>query len=492
MLLLALWGVLALRGLHAELVPAAPFSDNAVLQRDKPLPVWGLADAGEHVTVSFAGHTVSTTADPGGNWRVDLPPLPASGTPSDLVIRGKTTLTFTNIVVGEVWLASGQSNMEWAVRDSQDSAIEIAASARYPLIRHIVKPSIKDRRPWKVAGPTTTGGFTATGYFFARDLHQVLGVPVGIIHCAWGGTPIETWVPPESYKTIPDIAEKVEQRWAEVLAAYPEVKARYDVEVAKVDQEQAEAKSANRPYKRRWIDPPLGPDHWNKPGRLFTWLIEPLAPYALRGVVWYQGETNSRRAPEYHALFSALITGWREKFGQGDFPFYWAQLANFYSPTETTWAFLREAQTKTLVLPNTGQAVTIDVGDANEIHAANKPAMGRRLARIALARTYGFPVIDSGPVFAGTEREGSGFRVRFTETHRGLRTPFNVLGGFELAGADQVFRAADAKIDGATVLVSSAAVPEPVAVRYAWRNAPLAGLFNGEGLPAAPFRSDTW
>jgi sialate O-acetylesterase len=223
-------------------------------------------------------------------------------------------------------------------------------------------------------------------------------------------------------------------------------------------------------------------------------MIAPLVPYALRGAIWYQGESNAGRASEYAELFPAMITGWRAQFGQGDFPFYWVQLANYSNPEGTNWAFLREAQTKTLALPATGQAVIIDIGDRRDIHPRNKKDVGRRLARLALARDYGFDqdIIDSGPVFEKAERDGPGFRVHFAPSRSGLNAPLNELSGFELAGEDKVFKPATAVIEKDTVLVTSAEVPEPLAVRYAWRDAPVAGLFNKEGLPAVPFRSDTW
>ena len=488
--------------LRADVVSAPLFTDNAVLQRDKPIPVWGTATAGEKVAVTFACLTVDTVADASGKWRVYLPPQPANATPANLVIKGHNTLTLANIVVGEVWLASGQSNMGWPLKDTYDAAIDMPASAHFPLIRHIqIAKKVADAPlatasgAWQVAGPATTGDFTAVGYYFARDLHGLLNVPIGLIHSSWGGTRIEAWMDPSALKSNPAFAP-VTDAWAQVLADYPGKKARYDTELAAWKEAQAAAKAVNQPFAQTPPELPWGgipgPGHRATPAGLNNGMIAPLVPYALRGAIWYQGESNDGNASEYHALFSALITGWRAQFGQGDFPFYWVQLASFASPTDTNWAFLREAQTQTLVLPSTGQAVTIDIGNARDIHPRNKKDVGRRLARLALARTYGRQIADSGPVFANAAREGAGFRITFTETHGGLLAPQNTLGGFELAGEDKVFRPAEAKIENNTVLVTSAEIPEPVAVRYAWRSAPLAGLFNGEGLPAVPFRSDTW
>ncbi len=482
--------------LRADVIPAALFTDNAVLQRDKPVPVWGKADAGEKVSVTFAGKTVSTVADAAGKWRVDLPSQPANSTPSDLVIKGNNTITLANIVVGEVWLASGQSNMEFVVKNTYDAAIDVPASANFPLIRHIQIQKKVSETPltsaagkWQAAAADTTGGFTAVGYFFALDLYHVLHVPVGIIHSSWGGTPVESWIDADAYKTVPDESAKVQERWTKVLADYPANKVKYDADLAAWKAEQA---AANTPFNKPAPRAPQGPGHQNSPSGLFNGMINPLAPYALRGAIWYQGESNGGRASEYHALFSAMITGWRKDFAQGDFPFYWVQLANYQSPVDTTWAFLREAQTQTLALPSTGQAVILDLGNVRDVHPRDKRDVGRRLARLALAHDYGLKIVSSGPLFAKAERDGTGFRVSFTEINGGLIAPQNTLGGFELAGADKVFKPADAKIENDTVLVTSADVAEPVAVRYAWRNAPLAGLFSKEGLPAAPFRTDTW
>ncbi len=492
---------LGLPAAHADVVPAALFTDNAVLQRDKPIPVWGTADAGEKISVAFAGQTHSTTADAHGKWRVDLTPLPANATPADLVIQGNNTITLSNVVVGEVWLASGQSNMEWHLNNTYDKAIDIPASARFPLIRHIkIKRVVADtpadtvavdRKTWEVASPSTTGNFSAVGYYFAKDVHELTGVPVGIIGSNWGGTRIEAWMDPGTLAASPTLAS-VHEAWTKTLAEYPDRQAQHETDLAAWQAEEAAAKAAGQPFTKRRPGAPWGPGHHATPSGLYNGMINPLVPYAIRGALWYQGESNSGQGDRYRVLQSAMITGWREQFAQGDFPFYWVQLANFSSPTDTAWAFLREAQTKTLALPKTGQAVIIDIGDVRDIHPRNKKDVGRRLARLALKNDYGFDVVDSGPVMENVERDGARLRISFTNTNGGLIAPLNELAGFELAGEDKVFKPASAKIEKNTVIVTSTEVPEPVAVRYAWRNAPLAGLFNKEGLPAVPFRSDDW
>lgn len=483
---------------HANVVLAPLFTDNAVLQRDKPVPIWGTADVGEKITVAFAGQSLATTADATGKWSVALAALPANAKPADLVVKGNNTVTRTNVVVGEVWIASGQSNMEWALKNTYDAALDIAGSAANPLIRHIkIAKKVSDAPlttatgTWQVASPATTAEFTAVGYYFAVDLYRVLNVPVGIINSSWGGTRVEAWIDSATLKANPAF-ESVGRDWTKTLEAYPAAKAKQVADLAAWKIEADAAKAAGQPFTKRAPADPWGAGHPATPSGLNNGMITPLAPYALRGAIWYQGESNAGKAAQYNALFSAMITGWRTQFGQGDFPFYWVQLANYQSPTDTNWAFLREAQTQTLALPNTGQAVTVDIGDVSDIHPRNKRDVGRRLARVALARTYGQKIVASGPVFAKAERDGTSFRVSFTEINGGLLAPLNALVGFELAGEDKVFKPATAKIEKDTVVVTCAEVSAPVAVRYAWRNAPLAGLFNKEGLPAVPFRSDAW
>jgi sialate O-acetylesterase len=487
---------------RAKVIPAPLFTDNAVLQRDKPVPVWGKADAGENVVVTFGNQTTGTIADTRGNWMVTLAPMPANGIGAKLVIKGTNTIALDNIVVGEVWLASGQSNMEWVVRYTHDAAIDVPASANFPLIRHIrINRTVAespadnvdiDRDVWEVAGPATTLNFSAVAYYFAKDVNELAVVPVGIIGSYWGGTNIEAWMSPESLASDPAFAS-VAERWQKTVAEYPEKLTAHHAAVAAWEQERDAARSAGTSFTKHRPYAPAGPGGAGTPSGLYNGMINPLVPYALRGAIWYQGEANAGRANQYHSLFASLITDWRARFKQGDFPFYWVQLANYSSLTGTDWAFLREAQTQTLSLPNTGQAVIIDIGNRSDIHPRNKKDVGRRLARLALARDYGFDIETGGPVMKTVQREGSGYRVGFSHVAGGLMAPLNELGGFELAGADKVFKPAAARIEGDDVIVTNVGIPDPVAVRYAWRDAPEAGLFGKDsGLPAAPFRSDRW
>ena len=491
---------------HAEVSLAPLFRDGAVLQQGKPVPVWGRATAGEKITIAFGGQCIGATTGTDGRWVVVLAPLPASTLGTDLVARGQNLVTIHDVVVGEVWLCSGQSNMEWPVERAQEAAKEIA-TAHYPLIRQFkVEQTVADTPretvagEWQAASSATVGKFTAVGYFFARDLFQKLGVPIGIVHSSWGGTPVEAWLSPAALASRPAF-QVVGERWRETLASYPANQAAY---VAALDAwtkaeaaTQGQGAAVHAAFLKRQPRPraPRGPgDAWTPTG-LFNGMISPLLPYALRGVLWYQGESNSERATEYRALFAALITGWRAHFGQGDFPFYWVSLANYKmpgDPTGTAFAYLREAQALALALPNTGQALAIDIGDPDNIHPTNKQEVGRRLALIAKAKIYHIPCDWSGPVFAGATPERSAMRVRFAHDEGGLVAHNRPVQALEVAGTDRKFHPAQGRIEGATLVVSAREVPAPVAVRYAWKNAPEANLFNGAGLPAAPFRSDNW
>jgi len=491
----------------ADVSLAPLFRDGAVLQRDRIVPVWGKGAPGEKVTVSFAPQRREATTGPDGHWRVLLDALPTNSVGADLVVSGQNTIVVRDVVVGEVWLCSGQSNMQFPVSRTMDAAREIAA-ARYPLIRHIQIERVGADDPadtvpttgWQRATPEYVGAFTAVGYFFARDLFQKLGVPIGLIHSSWGGTPVEAWMSPAALASDPAF-RVVDERWAQTLAEFPARQNAFEAELAAWTSAEAAAnakgKAAQAAFVAKNPQPraPRGPnDPWT-PRRLFNGMINPLLPYALRGAIWYQGESNVGRAGEYQALFRAMITAWRAHFGQGDFPFYWVNLANFNQPNDssgTSWAVLRDAQTRTLALPNTGQAIAIDIGDANDIHPTNKQEVGRRLALLARVRTYELTGDDSGPVYAGIRREGPALRVLFKEASGGLIAHGKPVQSLQLAGADRVYHPATGRIDRDTLIVSASAVREPVAVRYAWGNAPEANLYNGAGLPAVPFRSDDW
>ncbi len=488
--------------LFANITPAPLFTDHAVLQRNKPVPVWGTANAGEKVTVTFGDQKKSTVTGTDGRWRVTLDPMPARTEPTTLTLAGDNTVTLNDILVGEVWIASGQSNMQRSLNTSYGQDIVIPGSAN-PLLRHIqIKRTVAEspatsvkveRSSWEVASPATSGNFTAVGYYFARDIQSVLGIPVGIISSNWGGTRAEAWTDPDTIAGAD--FEYVRNAWSKTIANYPKEKAQFDADLAAWTAARDAAKAENKKFTKARPRPPTGAGHQSTPSGLYNGMIAPLVPYAIRGTIWYQGESNSKVHAKYHQLFSAMITGWRAKFEQGDFPFYWVQLANFNdrnNPDGTDWAFLREAQTKTLALPNTGQAVIIDVGNVRDIHPLNKHDVGRRLARLALNRDYGVNVPDSGPVFEKAELKSASYHVSFTQIGGGLIAPLNELSGFEISGEDQVFHPAVATIKDNVVVVTCADVTKPVALRYAWRNAPVAGLFNFEGLPAVPFRTDSW
>jgi len=383
---------------------------------------------------------------------------------------------------------------------ARDAAQEIAA-ANYPLIRqfkipHVVKETPQETAPgaWKVCSPANAPDFSAPAYFFARDLFKRYGVPIGLINSSWGGTQIEEWMSASALKADPAGTE-IYARWDKLLASYPARVAAHKIALEKWQAASDAAKAAGEPFKRRKPITPEGPGSRWMPAGMYNAMIYPLLPGGIAGVLWYQGEENGPRASEYRTLFPEMIRQWRADFGQGDFPFYFVQLANFArggaDKTHMQWAFLREAQTLALQLPQTGMAVTIDIGDPLNVHPKNKQEVGRRLALLYRAQVRGENVEYSGPVFAGIKTHGGAVEIALTHA-AGLTAGGHPLTAFEIAGADQVFRPATAEISGETVKLSSPDVPAPVAVRYAWRNAPDACLFNGAGLPASPFRSDTW
>ena len=618
-------------------VPAL-FSDHMVVQRDRAINVWGSAAPGGRVDVSLADQTESTTAGADGKWAVALQPLPAGG-PHTLTIVGVDTLRFDDVLVGEVWVASGQSNMEWTLRNTNSAEQEIAAAENYASIRLLDVAHVVSAHPidsvaasgWAVASPTTVPGFSSVGWFFGRDLADSLDVPVGIISSNWGGTRAEAWTSQDGLAAFPEFRQSlnmVKSETASIQDTYDGLVAEWQNALLAADSGFAAAPTWNVPaladgdwptmsLPKNWEDDALPgfdgvvwfrktislPDEWAsndlelslgtiddldstwvngtlvgginqwdaqrrytissdilKPGPnviairvfdtgggggidgtaeqmylsgpngdqislagswhyrvglnlgsaaarppriqdlptvLYNGMIAPLLPYGIRGTIWYQGESNAPRAEQYRSLFPAMIKDWRKQWNQGDFPFYFVQLANFMAvqddPNEASaWAELREAQTGALELPNTGMAVAIDIGEAGDIHPRNKQDVGRRLSRWALADVYGHDVVPSGPLYSGMQREGSTIRINFDHA-AGLRTPDDEpIGGFVIAGPDSSFVWADARIDGSSVIVSSPLVPDPVAVRYGWANNPNLNLRNGAGLPASPFRTDDW
>jgi sialate O-acetylesterase len=627
--------------------------DNMVLQQGRKVRVWGRAEPGERVTVTFRGDKAGATADARGRWEVFTGPHKAGG-PFELTVAGRNTLTFKNVLVGDVWVCSGQSNMEWSLGNAQDGA-KAAAGADYPFIHLFTVTKKTSADPldnveghWVVTTPKEAAQFSAVGYFFGRELYKVLNVPVGLIHTSWGGTPAEAWTSRGALAADPTL-KPILDRYDQQLADLPRLQR--DYEAARVEWERqyvtqdpgnkGEAQGYAKPeretgsWKRMklpqlwesagldvdgviwfrrevevpaawagkdltlklgaiddfdttyfngervgstgpdtpnaWMAPRLyrvpgslvragrntlavrvfdrvggggfvggemslapadaasgggvalegewlymeeatfpsrqidyskqpqapGPANPNSPTVLYNAMLAPLFPYAIRGAIWYQGESNAGRAYQYRTLFPAMIRDWRAAWNQGDFPFYFVQLANWKArpqdSIDSEWAELREAQTMTLkAAPNTGMAVTIDIGNPDDIHPRDKLDVGLRLARWALVDAYGMKVEKSGPLYDSYKVEGERVRVRFTHAG-GLKTRDGAApAGFYVAGADRKFVPAEARIEKGEVVVWSQDVPAPVAVRYAWADNPAANLYNSDGLPASPFRTDDW
>lgn len=482
----------------------AIISDNMVLQGDTQVTLWGWADPNEEITItrSWRQSTVAVQADEKGKWAVQID-APEIGGPYEITFKGKNSLTVKNILAGEVWLCSGQSNMEMAVRSAANAEQE-AAAANDPQIRLFTvekkiadKPQTDCRGRWVACSPESVPNFSAAGYYFGRELHKELKLPVGLIHSSWGGTAAEAWTSPAALQENPNL-EPILTRYKEALAAYPQAKAKYEEDLAKWKDAAKQAKEEGK-ERPRMPFAPMGPENPNSPCGLYNAMIAPLVPYTIRGAIWYQGESNAGRAYQYRDLFPTMIRSWWNawKDGQPDFAFLFVQLANFMDakeqPGDSTWAELREAQTMTLEMPNTGMAVIIDIGDAKDIHPKNKQDVGKRLALWALANTYGKNLVYSGPLYTSMAKKGNQIVLSFNHVGGGLVAKGQEgLKGFSIAGADHKFVWADAKIEGDKVVVSSEQVPDPIAVRYAWADNPVCNLYNKAGLPASPFRTDTW
>ncbi|MBM4018526.1 MAG: sialate O-acetylesterase [Planctomycetes bacterium] len=505
LLLAAILPAVLAAGSQADVRLPAVIGQNMVLQADIQAPIWGWADPGEKVAVTLGGRKAEAVADSAGKWQVRLAAMKASAEPQELSVAGKNTLKLANILVGEVWICSGQSNMAFAVRGAINGQQEIA-DAKYPKIRLFKVANVTAGEPaadvkgqWVECSPETAGDFSAVGYFFGRELAKALGVPVGLVHTNWGGTPAEAWTSRQGFEANPDL-KPILDRFQESLANYPKALADWEKNKEKriADWKAAAAKAkAEGKQPPRQPQPPADPrTSPHAPSSLYNGMIAPLIPLGIRGAIWYQGESNAGRPYEYRKLFPAMIQDWRNHWGQGDFAFLFVQLANFMArkdePAESNWAALREAQTMTLALPRTGMACIIDVGEANDIHPKNKQDVGRRLALAALAGTYGKDVVYSGPMYESMKVEGDKVRLAFRHIGGGLAAKGDKLTGFAVAGKDRKFAWADARIEGNTVVVSAKDVPEPVAVRYAWADNPDSSLYNKADLPAVPFRTDDW
>jgi sialate O-acetylesterase len=623
----------------ANVKTARIFSSNMVLQQGQENPIWGWADKGEKITISFAGKNISAKADKLGKWSAKLPLLDYGG-PYEMTVKGKNTIQFNNILIGEVWICSGQSNMEFGVSNTNNAKTEIAA-ANYPKIRlftvekKVSKTPVEDldNGQWLVCTPENVPTFSAVGYFFGRYLHQELKVPVGLIHTSWGGTVAETWSSAQTIENDPDFKGKLqelagfditkykEQKMATLKALLKEVPTKdaglvngvavyadpklndadwAEISPAKIWEESGYASIDGIAWYRKTIDltaeqakaasqislgaiddneitwingikvgstnsynekrnysipantlkagknviairvedtggggglyggsedkflqvgdkelslaegwkfkvteaqvgsGDIGPNDY--PTLLFNGMLNPIIPYGIKGAIWYQGEANADRAKQYQRVFPEMITDWRKHWNQGDFTFLFVSLANYMEPTqqpsESAWAELREAQTKTLSLPKTGMALAIDLGVAGDIHPRNKQDVGKRLALAGLKTAYGKDLVYSGPMYETVKFDGNKAIIAFKETGSGLvtRNKYGYVNCFSIAGTDHKFVWAKAKITGAnTVEVYSEEVKNPAAVRFGWANNPDdLNLYNKEGLPTNPFRTDDW
>ena len=410
------------------------------------------------------------------------------------------------MLVGEVWICSGQSNMQMGVGGSRDADLELA-TAKYPNLRLITVPNFGTQEPqkdfrgaWQACLPETTGGFSAVGYFFGRQLHQTLGIPVGLINDAWGGSACEAWVRRDVLAADLKYEPPLLKQLGEDRERLPSVKAEYDSEMAewKVAEKKAKDEGKEPPQQ------PFNPD-WlmggnSRPGNIYNGALKPTIGYGIRGVIWYQGESNAGKAYQYRDLFPLMIKSWRDEWGQGDFSFYWVQLADFLPetsepPQQSAWAELREAQTMTMSrLPKTGEAVIIDLGEAQDIHPKNKQDVAMRLARWALANDYGLKIPFHSPSYKSMEKQGNKVVLQFEHIGGGLKAAdVPKVRGFAIAGSDRKFVNANAKIVGpGAIEVWADQVSEPVAVRYAWANNPVCNVYSNEGLPLTPFRTDDW
>jgi sialate O-acetylesterase len=474
--------------LHAEVTLPKVLASHMVIQRDLPAHLWGWAAVGESVTVSFRGESRTTTTNELGQWSIYLPPGAAGG-PFQVTVKGNNTIALDDVLVGDVWIAGGQSNMEFQMRRASTAAVDLPKATNSRIRLMIVDDAFSDYpkadligTAWTASTPESAKDFSAVAWYFAREIEEREHVPVGVIDSTWGGTVAEAWTSLTALGEDPALAP--------IFAARGHMT---DREATALLEEPVRARLINE-AKAQGKPEPQFPWHpslvmWG-PAMLYNAMIAPLTPFPIRGVVWYQGESNSalERAPTYERLFRTLIEDWRRQWQIGDFPFLYVQLANFKSKPLEVWAPIREAQRRTLELRNTGMAVTIDIGNPNDVHPTDKLTVGRRLALAARSISYGEQLEYSGPLYRQTTPEGGTLRIWFDHA-AGLEAKGGALTGFEVAGEDGQFAPAEAKIDGNTVVLSSSSVPLPVAARYGWANSPECHLYNSAGLPASPFSS---
>ena len=477
---------LSLGAARAEVRLPAMFSDNMVLQREQAVPVWGWADDGEVVTARFRGQSVvATTAN--RHWRVALKRLKPGG-PDTLSVSSKAgTLQFTNVLVGDVWVCSGQSNMEFPLKNSFEPEADLAAATNAQIRlfnvgkNRLESPTTGIKSTWQTLSPGSVGGFSAVGYYFGRDLQRAQRVPIGLIGTYWGGTPAESWMNREALEINPRYQKEILEAGAASSIAWRKA-------LDAFEREKAEALKAGKPFTKPAPRQPWGGYE------LYNGMIAPLLPYAIKGAIWYQGESNAGRADQYRTLFPDLIRCWRHEWG-ADFPFLLVQLAPYTAikpePGDSDWAELREAQLlATKVLPKVGMAVITDVGEAQDIHPRHKEPVGARLAVAARAIAYGERLEFSGPVYRSQQTDGSRIILGFDHVGKGLEARDGELKGFAICGEDRKWVWAKADIQGNTVVVSSPDVAKPVAVRYGWASCPVVNFWNLDGLPATPFRTD--
>ena len=486
--------------LFSDVRMPAVISNNMVLQQGIPIQIWGWADPGESVTVHLENSKATAKTNKHGKWRLKLPAMKAGG-PYTMKIKGKNSITLENILIGEVWICSGQSNMEWRMRSVKNNVGEILA-ANYPQIRlfHVPKkaaghPQEDVDAKWLECDPTAVVDFSAVSYFFGRRLHKELNVPVGLIHTSWGGTRIEPWTPRIGFKQVKELQtivneiESAEEKYQEDIG-----NSLNEIELWLTEAKKAYADKTKIPAMPEFARFPL--EHRQKPTALYNGQVHALVPFGIRGAIWYQGEANRYDGPIYFEKMKALIQGWRKVWGIGDFPFYYVQLAPYSygfssQDSPTNLAVTREAQRKALTIPKTGMAVTTDIGNIHDIHPRNKQEVARRLAFWALAKTYGQKnIVYSGPLYRSMHISEDKIKIQFDHAESGLASrDGKPLDWFEIAGHDAVFVRAQAIIKGDAVEIWNHEISNPMAVRLGWHEEAVPNLINKAGLPASPFNT---